>query len=137
MFTSLAVVIANEELLKDFFNQSSKFPKSPFFTESFQLLNGGGVVFSDGETWKRKRKTISSVFHFDFLNDKIPAIKDEIHAEFDKIDKLIQSGSNVNLLKSFMSILSSVIARSFFGTNMNEYKIEGVSYCEYFVQYLN
>jgi hypothetical protein len=36
-----------------------------------------------------------------------------------------------------MRILSSVIARSFFGIDMTEYEIEGISYCEYFVEFLN
>jgi hypothetical protein len=48
MFTSLALVFGNPELIKDFFAQLSKFPKNSFFSESFQLLNGGGVVFSEG-----------------------------------------------------------------------------------------
>lgn len=33
-------------------------------------------------------------------------------------------------------ILSNVVAKSFFGTNMEEYQIEGKPYCEYFMQFL-
>lgn len=36
-----------------------------------------------------------------------------------------------------MKILSSVITKSFFGTDLNEYKIQGVPYCEYFLSFLN
>lgn len=37
-------------------------------------LLGDGVAFSEGETWKLKRKIITSVFTFDFLKSIIPHI---------------------------------------------------------------
>jgi len=48
MMTKLAIIPVNTAILKDVFNQFNKFPKNPFITEVFQLLNGGGLVFSDG-----------------------------------------------------------------------------------------
>ncbi len=74
MFTKLAILPINTDILKDIYNQLNKLPKNPFYLEVFQLLNGGGIVFTDGEAWKRKRRIISSVFHFEFLNDLIPVI---------------------------------------------------------------
>jgi hypothetical protein len=38
---------------------------------------------------------------------------------------------------SFTKILSSIVAKSFFGVDMNEYKIEGVPYCQNFGEFLN
>ena len=38
-------------------------------------MNGGGILFTDGDIWKRKRRIISSVFHFDFLNSIIPMVE--------------------------------------------------------------
>jgi len=71
----LAVIPVSTELQKDFYNSLNKLPKNPFITEVFlKFLNGGGLVFTEGETWKRKRRIMSSVFHFDFINDIVPVI---------------------------------------------------------------
>ncbi len=48
MFTSLAILPINKDILKDVFNQFNKLPKNPFIAEAFQLLNGGGIVFTEG-----------------------------------------------------------------------------------------
>lgn len=74
MFTKLAILPVNTIILKDVFNQLNKLPKNPFISEVFQLFKGGGIVFTEGEDWKKKRRIISSAFHYDFLNDMIPII---------------------------------------------------------------
>ena len=33
---------------------------------------GAGLVISDGETWRRHRKMLNQVFHFDILKQYIP-----------------------------------------------------------------
>ena len=79
MFGSLAIIPVNLEMLKDFYNNLKKLPKNPFISEVFMVfLNGGGILFTEGEEWKRKRKIISSVFHFDFLNEMVPVIEAQI-----------------------------------------------------------
>jgi hypothetical protein len=46
MFTEVAILPIDAELLKDTYNQLNKLPKNPFIVEVFQLLNGGGMIFS-------------------------------------------------------------------------------------------
>lgn len=50
------------------------FPKKKIYIANLKRLLGDGIVFSEGETWKSKRKIISSVFTFDFLKSIIPNI---------------------------------------------------------------
>ena len=47
-FCPLAILPINKDILKDVFNQFNKLPKNPFIAEAFQLLNGGGIVFTEG-----------------------------------------------------------------------------------------
>ncbi len=35
---------------------------------------GNGMMFSEGEEWKKKRKLLSKVFNFDLLKENIPKI---------------------------------------------------------------
>ncbi len=45
----------------------------PIFS-GLRCLLGDGLLFSEGEEWKMKRKIMSNVFNFDFLRSKIPTI---------------------------------------------------------------
>lgn len=47
MFIDLHIITVSTNILKDLFNQSSKIHKNPFFGEIFQLLNGGGIAFTE------------------------------------------------------------------------------------------
>ena len=69
------MMVSHPRLIKDVLNQTNKFIKNPFITEVYQTLASGGMVFTEWDIWKRKRRIISSVFHFDFLNDMIPTIQ--------------------------------------------------------------
>jgi cytochrome P450 len=95
------------------------------------------MVFTEWETWKRKRRIISSVFHYDFLNEIIPTIREEISLQFNQVDqKISQGASSIDMKKIFSQIMSNVVAKSFFGTDMSEYLIDGKPYCEYYVDFL-
>lgn len=74
MFTKLTILPKNPDILKDIFNQSSKIHKNHSLLSVFKLITDGGLLFAENEEWKRKRKIISSVFHYEFINDMIPLI---------------------------------------------------------------
>lgn len=54
-----------------------------------------------------------------------------------KIDQKIKNGEAVNLLHSCSRIFSSVIVKCFFGTDVNEYSVNGQPYCEFYMTLLN
>jgi cytochrome P450 len=138
IFGKLAIMIGKTSLIKDALNQMNKLQKNPFISEIFQNLNGGGIAFTEGDAWKRKRKIISSVFHYDFLNDLIPVIEEEINLRYSEIDFGISRGEKqVDLRNVFTKILSNVVAKCFFGTDMKDYLVEDKPYCEYFLECLN
>lgn len=37
-----------------------------------KVVLGAGLIFSEGETWKKKRKIMSKVFNFDLIKENIP-----------------------------------------------------------------
>ena len=45
------------------------------------------------------------------------------------IDKQIEEGKSCDMKLFSAKILSSIVAKCFFGADMNEYKIDGVPYC--------
>lgn len=63
----------------------------------------------------------------------IPIIEEETKNEFDSLDQKIKNDENIKILPSISKILSTVVIRCFFGTDVNQYKIEGKSFCEYYI----
>lgn len=65
-------------LIKEFYEKQMdgyyiKSMNSPFVL-SLKYLIGNGLVFSENEEWKTKRRIMSSVFNYDFIKSKIPLI---------------------------------------------------------------
>ena len=82
------------------------------------FIVGNGLIFSEGESWKRKRKIMSKVFNFELLTkntDKICSVFDKYYDLFDK--KYIGQDNTIRFspqeLGSYM--FHSTILRCFFG----------------------
>jgi len=65
-------------LLKDLFapDNVAIYPKYNILISGIIELVGEGIAFSEGDTWKHKRRVISNVFNFDLLKSNIPKICD-------------------------------------------------------------
>jgi cytochrome P450 len=53
----------------------SKYPKLELLIEGVRAFTGEGIVFSEGEHWKNKRKLMSKVLNFDLIKENIPKIQ--------------------------------------------------------------
>jgi cytochrome P450 len=42
--------------------------------EATKAAFGNGLVFSEGDIWKQKRKLLSKVFNYDLIQENIPKI---------------------------------------------------------------
>lgn len=56
------------------------------FASSFKHLIGNGLVFSEGEEWKMKRKIMSSVFNYDFIKSKVGLISKICADKLDEVE---------------------------------------------------
>lgn len=63
------ITLTHPDFIKDFYsiNHINDYPKMTTITLNMKRALGSGIIFSEGETWKRKRHVINSVFNFDFL----------------------------------------------------------------------
>jgi hypothetical protein len=57
-----------------FLISSVNYRKILLLLKPLKSLSGEGIPFTGGNIRKRKRRIISKVFHYDFLNDMIPFI---------------------------------------------------------------
>ena len=50
------------------------YTKDTKLSSGIRMIIGNGLVFSEGESWKRKRKIMSKLFNFELLKENIPKI---------------------------------------------------------------
>ena len=74
-----------------------------------------GLFFSGGETWKRHRKLLSQVFHFDYMNNSLPTIRATAKEWIEKNCKSSLASTPVNVSKELKMFTSTVLWRIFFG----------------------
>lgn len=56
------------------------------FVGSLKAFLGEGLLFSEGDEWKMKRKIMSSVFNYDFIKYKVGTISDICNEVLDEIE---------------------------------------------------
>ena len=111
----------DSDLVKQFLNKESMvtikytgmFSKTPEFLKN-------GLVFTEGEKWKRQRKLISQVFHFDYMNNSLPIIRATAKEWIDNHCKISTESASpsfavVDVSKELKMYSSTVLWRIFFG----------------------
>jgi len=53
-----------------------------------KFITGKGLLLSEGQEWKMKRKIMTSVFNFDFIKAKTQAISKIAKEMLDKVEQL-------------------------------------------------
>ena len=116
------ITLVDPSLRKDFYSKSEFYHKSHFILMLDKLL-GKGLLFSEGNMWKRQRKLISSTFHFEFIKLMIPLIINTTQEFFNEIDR--RSLKDVNMLEEFQKITGEIVGRIFFGKMLNKHEMNG------------
>jgi cytochrome P450 family 4 subfamily V len=88
-----------------------------------QLAGGEeGLVFSEGNQWKKHRKIISSAFHYEFLKEMVPVIYESAMEQM----RLMLKKGETTAIEDFANITGNVVGKVFFGSNFNEHIIDGL-----------
>jgi cytochrome P450 len=118
------VSLYDQELIRDFFTKPEMYQKSKFVLSAVMKVAGEGLFMADGEKWKKHRKIISQVFHYEFLKLWVPTIVNTTRRIFDELEKPTNL-SNIQITDEYQKISGEVVGRIFFGNNLNDYKFEG------------
>jgi len=100
--------------------------ESPAYLGIFGDLMKHGILVSEGQKWKTQRRTLSTIFHYDFLKDNIPLIQQICEAHFDKLAQK-KDLTRQQLVTDFQEIAGEIIGKLFFGDDMANYEVEGES----------
>ena len=119
LLDTVFVTIYDPNLIKQFLN------KETMVTVKYLALTKGtmsefskhSLVFTEGEKWKRLRKLISQVFHFEYMNSSLPTIRATAQEWIARNCKSSESPCIVNVSKEFKMYTSTTLWRIFFGEN--------------------
>jgi len=116
------LMLVDPVLVKEFYGKTDKYIKSPLTITHFKLLMGNGLITSEGDTWKKHRRLISSLFHFEFLKMKIPLIVETTREFYDKMEK--DGLDKVDIMNEFQKITGQVVGKIFFDRNLDKYHMD-------------
>lgn len=81
------VILLDPELLKQFWLSDKNYVKERFFIENRIRIFGDGVAFAEGKEWAKRRKIMSSIFHFSFFETFVPKIIAIVDKQLEDIAK--------------------------------------------------
>ena len=125
---SVSIELIDPELQQDFLSAE----KTPLYEKNYgtKLALGGllneGLLLSEKDAWKRRKKILSEVFNFNFiksLSPKIAGIGDQLLGSFDRGQK----EAEYDVLEFTTEFGGTVMIECFFGESAKNEQIEGKS----------
>jgi len=120
--------LLDADMIKEFVNQPQLYKKTEFTSGIEGLFEGQGILFSEGEQWKKQRKLLTASFQNELLKDQVPVISRIAERVYGEIGKTSQTKdlSHVDIMKVNQRISGDIMGEFFFGKNYNEYTFEGL-----------
>ena len=126
MVDKINIDIVNPDLIKDFFTQETNnmYVKNADFVGPMRRIITSGLVFSEGDIWKKKRKLLNRLFNFDMvkgLTNKLEEICDDSLTEVDILSPKTEDGYLEFSVIDYTSIaFGNVIMESFLGGSIRD-----------------
>jgi cytochrome P450 len=100
-----------------------KYEKDTTLLYNVREVLGDSISFSEGENWKKKKRAISKIFHFDHIKANIPKINQVCDRWLDKYEKNSKSEDNkyrFEMLGLSASVFNGVTMECFLGVDQTE-----------------
>ena len=107
------------------------FEKTPIFVKILGEAIGNGILFAEGEEWKKKKKILANVFNYDFIVDLIPQINQICESSMNEMEKKYEKTNyEFEMMELATMIFSRIIIECFFGFESQNELINGKSITE-------
>ncbi len=117
------ILIRDPQYAKDFFINPQNYKKVGVSNFLRPLVGYGGLVLSEGETWKRHRKIISNSFHYESLRTNLSVVQGTTKEFFNKLTP--EDYKNYTVIPKIQEITGEVVGRIFFGEHLASYTLDG------------
>ena len=120
--TKTLFVLHNSEYIKEYLQRHELYQLGEVGKIAYFLL-GPGLLLSNGTTWKRHRKIISSCFHYEFLKSSAGPAQKVTREFFAKTTPA--ELKDYQAIYEIQKITAEVVGRLFFGERLNNYTFRG------------
>ena len=117
--------LTDPKLIGEFYKNGQYYEKRKIPSFLRNLYTRYGLGNAEGEEWKFQRKIISEAFHFENLAKTVPLMEETVKEFLDNIEFNHEKEVEVNIIDEFQKITGEIIGRTFFGQNLNDYKLNG------------
>lgn len=108
-------------MLRKFFLNDKIYVKDRFFIENRIRVFGDGVAFAEGKEWSKRRKIMSSMFHFEFFETFVPKIMSIVENRFKEFKSdLAETPLIINSMEFSSGIAGRTVVKSFFGLKFED-----------------
>ena len=117
LMTKRLAVTSNVDVINDLLSSSKYFKKSWGYV-FLEALIGKGLVTSDGELWKERRRLITPAFHFDILNGFAPIMERCVKELIEIFDEHAKKCTSFNVLNMGTKLTMAVICETSMGQRL-------------------
>ena len=124
--STVVLWLVDPEIIKEFYqNQERYYTKEiPGFVFFYRLLSQG-MLFTEGQTWKRHRRLASLAFNYEFLKQSIPDVVQTTDSFLEKMKE--RDLSRFDMMTEIQVITGEVVGRVFFGEKLSSRTFKGQS----------
>ena len=142
VLNKVGLILLNQNLIKQFLKPDKVdiYHKMTFNFGGMTDLLGQGLIFSEGDVWRRKRKIFSKLFTHQLITTNIPFISELVDQVLDQWEGEHQTKENnysYNVKKLGEQVFGTVISKCFMGVNQDQIKIKNERLPTFFIELLN
>jgi cytochrome P450 len=91
--------------------------KSPGHRKSLEPVAGDGLILSDGDTWRRRRRIIAPIVHISRMSEFAPVMVDTARETCERWARL-EPAAEIDVLSEMAQLTSEIICRTVFGRGL-------------------
>jgi cytochrome P450 len=91
--------------------------KSPGHRKSLEPVAGDGLILSDGDTWRRRRRIVAPIVHISRMSEFVPVMVDTARETCERWAR-IEPPAEIDVLSEMAQLTAEIICRTVFGRGL-------------------
>nr|AZR39467.1 cytochrome P450 [Agasicles hygrophila] len=115
---TMSVMTSDVKLIEAILKSTTHITKSNTY-DLFRPWLNDGLILSDGQKWKNRRKICTPSFHFKIIKNYLEIFKDAAENMANKLRDFADTGTEIDIMEFSSGLSLDVICESAFGVKMN------------------
>jgi cytochrome P450 len=91
--------------------------KSPGHRKSLEPVAGDGLILSDGDVWRRRRRIVAPIVHISRMSEFVPVMVDAARETCERWARL-EPPAEIDVLSEMAQLTAEIICRTVFGSEL-------------------